>query len=401
MEDLGSEALRLVIASHTLDFRAGGAERVLRSFLSLLDASGFRAVLAVPRQAEALRGEFGDLGCPLVELPPMTQPAGRSVAEVLRLGFSLLRLNLACWLMLRRERPDVVYVNSIFALHFAALPARICGVPLVYHEHNLVSQREASLWHRLFPRLVRSAARVIAISGAVGETLRRVGVPSERVEVVHNGIAHAPQSPKAARDPASRPGFAIAQVANLHRWKGHETSLRALALLADRVPDARLVFYGRTQEADFGRELRDMATELGLSGRVEFAGFVSDVEERLPGFDCLVVASYGEPFGLVVLEAMRAGIPVVGSRAGGVPEIIRHGENGLLFDVGDAEDLAKCFERIARDPELARSLAQSGLRTVREEFSAERQARSIEAVLERAASSARNTNLAPPGQTPG
>jgi glycosyltransferase involved in cell wall biosynthesis len=387
VKDLSSEALRLVIIGHTLDFRAGGAERVLHSFLSLMDPSGFHAVLAVPRQTEALRSDFGDLGCPLVELPPMTQPSGRSLSEVLRLGFSLLRLNLACWLLLRRERPDVVYVNSIFALHFAALPARICGVPLVYHEHNLVSQREASLWHRLFPRLVRSAARVIAISRSVGATLLHVGFPPERVEVVHNGIAPAPRSPESARDPASRQGFKIVQVANLHRWKGHETSLRALALLADRVPDARLVFHGRTQEADFDRELRDMASELGISDRVDFAGFVSDVEERLPGFDCLVVASYGEPFGLVVLEAMRAGIPVVGSRAGGVPEIIRHGENGLLFDVGDAEDLANCFERIAREPELARSLAESGLRTVREEFSAERQARSIEGVLERAAAS--------------
>ncbi|MCP4040245.1 MAG: glycosyltransferase family 4 protein, partial [bacterium] len=106
-----------------------------------------------------------------------------------------------------------------------------------------------------------------------------------------------------------------------------------------------------------------------------------NLEAKLPEFDCLVLASDSEPFGLVLLEAMRAGVPVIATRAGGVPEIVRHGHDGLLFDPGDHETLARHLIRLAGDRAVARELAEHGLETLEERFSVAAQARGVAAVF--------------------
>jgi glycosyltransferase involved in cell wall biosynthesis len=102
----------------------------------------------------------------------------------------------------------------------------------------------------------------------------------------------------------------------------------------------------------------------------------------LDTFDCLVLASRAEPFGLVLLEAMRAGLPVVASNAGGVPEIITHGMNGLLFEPEDFEGLANALARIALDPETASRLRRKGKQAIVDRFSFDAQIAGIQNVFE-------------------
>jgi L-malate glycosyltransferase len=126
-----------------------------------------------------------------------------------------------------------------------------------------------------------------------------------------------------------------------------------------------------------------MVLDLNLSDCVEFGGYRTDLPLLLPSFDCLVVASRGEPFGLVLLEAMRAGVPVVASNAGGVPEIVSDGINGLLFKSGDAEDLAGALQRVAEDSALAGRLCEEGRRAIRTRFSFENQVGSMQDLFEK------------------
>lgn len=375
----------VLFVNHTLDRKAGGAEQVLSSLLTGLAPSPFALRLAAPRKADR-ENEIS----PEVErhwLPPFHMDPTRSIANLARTALSLLRANLAFGVLVRRLRPDVIYVNSIFALHFAALPALVLGVPFVYHEHNLVSQRSGSIWHRAFPLLVRRARRVVAISEAVAEELRDLGVPDEMIQVVHNAIdLPLPTVERTARDVDERP-FRVVQVANLHRWKGHATIIEAIALAAEDGLDLSATFFGREQDADFARTLRERARTRGVADRIDFQGFVPDAAARLVEFDALVLASDSEPFGLAILEGMRAEIPVVASAAGGALEIIEHGTSGLLFEPGDARALADCFRRLAEDTTLRESLVGGACTALEERFSPDAQIAGVRDALEQALSS--------------
>jgi glycosyltransferase involved in cell wall biosynthesis len=177
------------------------------------------------------------------------------------------------------------------------------------------------------------------------------------------------------------------QVANLHRWKGHATIIEAIALAAEDGLDLSATFFGREQDADFARALRERARTRGVADRIDFQGFVPDAAARLVEFDALVLASDSEPFGLALLEGMRAEIPVVASAAGGALEIIEHDTSGLLFEPGNARALADCFRRLAEDATLRESLV-SGARTALEErFSPDAQIAGVRDALEQALSS--------------
>jgi glycosyltransferase involved in cell wall biosynthesis len=131
--------------------------------------------------------------------------------------------------------------------------------------------------------------------------------------------------------------------------------------------------------------IREQASRLGLDGRVRFLGFRSDVPELMASMDAVAHTSVvAEPFGRVVVEAMMCGRPVVATRGGGVTEIIRDGETGLLVPPGDASALAAALGCILSQPALAERLAQQGREDVSRRFSLEETCRSVSALLSEA-----------------
>ncbi len=374
---------RILFTSHTLDFRAGGAERVLYDVLSRMDRERFDVSLAAARDLDGLPEQFEQLGIEPSILPPLPMISGRSLSSMAAVGLALLRLHLSLLRLLRRERPDALYVNSIFALHFAALPAALERIPLIYHEHGLARGRQASMWSKAFPWLMGKVTHSICIADAVKEQLLEVGIAPERATTIHNGLEMAGAVPPTAkqREPAAS-GFTIAQIANFLPWKGHETVIRAVGQLKQRVPGLRVVFFGHSKNPELDADLQRLVAELGIEDAVEFAGFREDVLELLPSFDCLVLASQGEPFGLVLIEAMRAGVPVIATNAGGVVEIVTHDSDGLLFEVDDDDALAHQIDRLAHDDALANRLRARGFATAKDRFSIEAQVRAIEDLIE-------------------
>lgn len=381
---------RIFFISHTLDFRRGGAERVIHDVLNRIDRARFEPVLVVARDDGEVPEAFGGLGVESRILTPLPMPPKRTMASLISTALALVRLNVALLRLLWREPASALYVNSYFALHFAVIPALIARVPVIYHEHGLARDRRHSPWSRLFPWLLRRVSHTIAITDAVKAQLVEMGLAESAVTTIHNGIEVEGASFRGEQEEGGRgvrtPGvFSIAQIANFLPWKGHETVVRALPRLRERLPGLRVVFFGQSEDPSFDahlRHLRELISRLGVGDMIEFAGFRTDVLRLLPQFDCLVLASHGEPFGLVLIEAMRAGVPVVASNAGGVPEIVTDGHDGLLFEPGDENGLADQVERLARDAELSERLARTGFKTVRERFSIGAQVRSIERVLE-------------------
>jgi L-malate glycosyltransferase len=130
--------------------------------------------------------------------------------------------------------------------------------------------------------------------------------------------------------------------------------------------------------AEYPAELRRLTDELGLDAQVSFLGQRTDVPALLPGLDVFCLASFDEPFGLVNVEAMAAGVPVVATRAGGVPEIIDDGVTGLLVDVGNDVAMADAVGRLLGDDALAGSIAQAGRAAAFRRFDISRYVREIE-----------------------
>lgn len=217
----------------------------------------------------------------------------------------------------------------------------------------------------------------IAISEAVKQVLIRGGIDSDRVHVAYSGVnpnRFLQRGP--ARDDAgaakwsAAPGVPlIVNVAALTDHKDHATLLRAAACLRDRGFQFRLVIAGT---GELETKLRQQQQEAGLVEQVTFAGFVQDVGSLLRAADLFVMSSHLEGLCTSILDAMSVGVPVVATAAGGIPEIIEAGVNGLLAKPRDAPGLTDAIHRALTDRELLAQFSQAGRQTVLNKFTADR-----------------------------
>lgn len=287
--------------------------------------------------------------------------------------------------LVRREHIDWIHTNTLKAHVIGSLVARLAGVPIVWHMRDLPSTRgDARNLLKGLARLV--SPHVIAISQAVAEDLP--AAMRAQTRVVYNGIDldafRARTAESAGPVGPDGAGPLLGAVSHLIPWKGHEVFLRAIAELAPRHPDWRFAIVGDPifQFRDERHRLEALAAELGIAERVAFAGHREDVPAVLSQLSLFVLPSLYEPFGRVLIEAMAAGLPIVASRAGGVPEIVVDGETGLLVTPGDAEALAVAIETVMGDAALAARLAKSGLERVENCFSLDATVRGVLAAYE-------------------
>ena len=281
--------------------------------------------------------------------------------------------------LLRSERFDLVHAHVYSSAAASALATAGTGTPLVVTEHT------EALWQgrngRLFSRLMyRGVARVIAVSGAIRSRLiERDGVPPARITVVPNSV---PPSRGSHGDTLPIPsdlgqGPMVGMVARLQPEKGVTNFLKAAAHVAKEFPQARFVVVG---DGPLREELFRLAEDLRVHERVLFLGFRPDAQALIKMMDVVAVPSVSEGTPLVVLEAMAAGVPVVASSVGGIPDQIRPGHEGILVPPGDPDALARALIKILREPELARRMGEAGRLRAGTEFSHENMVRKVEAI---------------------
>ena len=204
------------------------------------------------------------------------------------------------------------------------------------------------------------------------ETVRDFTVPEERVEVIPNFIDIAVYRPGLV--PSHRATLApegekiVMHISNFRAVKRAEDVVSVFAKLTAKQP-SRLVLVGDGPERP---RVLMRAEELGVRDRVMFLGKHTSVHEVLSCADLFLLPSASESFGLVALEAMACGAPVVASNVGGLPEVIEHGTSGYMFDVGDIDAMAEAGLRILGDDEHWRSLSEAGRALAEERFSSER-----------------------------
>src|SRR6266487_2334054 len=241
------------------------------------------------------------------------------------------------------------------------------------------------------------AARTIACSQFVADGFREAWRSRRVVRVVLNGLIAPPLTPSpdqlraALRIPEGATLVVLA--GRLQRWKGVHVFIEAAAQVARRRPEAHFLVVGGTLfglEKRYDHELRARVASLGLDRTVTFAGHRSDVDRFFAAADVVVHASIEpEPFGMVLVEAMAWGKPVIASDSGGPREIVRHGETGLLVPPNDPALLARALVTLIEDSELRDRMGKAGAARFKEAFLASRMTRELEEAYEQVASNGR------------
>ena len=262
---------------------------------------------------------------------------------------------------LREVRPAIVHWHAARAHALGAIASLLVPGPARVLSRRVVFPVRRSIGSRLL--YARPIDRIVAISEAVRDALVRSGLDRAGIDVVPSGIEIPPPGDPATRD-ALRRSLGSAEeevvgitVAALDDGKGHRELLRALADTAERAPRLRLWIAG---DGPRKHELESEAGRLGLGRRVQFLGFRADISSLLQAADLFCLATRSEGLGSSVLEAMAAGLPVLATRVGGVPEIVEEGRTGILVDLDHPADLAEALVRMTEDRGTRERMGQEG-----------------------------------------
>lgn len=284
---------------------------------------------------------------------------------------------------LRAWKPDLVHSNSL-AVSIGWRAATALGVPHVWHAREFPEQHYGLTYdagRSAYGRALRSANRVVAISKALKEDLLDHDVKADRIDVVANGVFSASTyASLAQRERRPDPSvFTFFQMGLLHPSKGQTETVRALALVREKRPEARLIIAGTGRD----RDLLAAIIRTRQQDAVELPGYVEDPISTMLRCDAFVSASHWEAFGRSMVEAMACRLPVIGHASGGTPEIVEDGMTGLLYKK-DERDLSAAMLKLIDDRDAARAMGEKGHAAARDRFTVETSAQAFKRSLDQA-----------------
>lgn len=346
----------------------GGAPNVVLSIAEGMAKKGHSCELATGvetgREGELL-SRAKELGLKVIHIPSLVREV-RPARDLAAL-FELMRV-------IATGRYDVVHTHTSKAGLLGRVAAKLAGVRAIVHSPhghifaplaNIPGVSGRPVMKKIFYWVERVAARFCDHIVCLSENEKRellgmhLAMPG-RVSVIRNAVDVAALREAAGRNcerklrlPAS--SFVIGVAGRLTAEKGVSVLLTAMKEVLVRVPGARLVIAGDGPER---AALEQQARDLGIADAVDFLGMRTDLPRVLATLDVFVLPSLYEGFGLVLLEAMAVGTPVIATRVGGVPEVVEDGVTGLLVPPADPGKLAKAILRLERDAELAETLVK-------------------------------------------
>jgi len=334
----------------------GGAERSLLGLLEALDRRQVAPYLAAPDDG-ALAEAARELAIPLHPLPPCRLRRPKYPWDVLSAFRTFQRYSHSLRQACRAVQPDLIHANSLIGAWAAT---RVSRAPVIWHCRDLRSS--PPVMQAVRPKV----ARVIAISQAVASYVQATAPQGAPLRVIYNGFTardvHVSRRRSQVREEWEMGPDTplVGCMGQLVPWKRQDVLLRAMPEILAAAPQARLVMMGADtfdEHPEYVRSLQALAAELGVAGRVVWAGFVEHPADALAALDVLVHPAEQEPFGRVVLEAIALGVPVVAVNQAGPAEIIEDGRSGLLAPPGDAAAMAERIIRLLQDEDLRESIS--------------------------------------------
>jgi glycosyltransferase involved in cell wall biosynthesis len=390
---------RVLYCESNVDGTIGGSHYCLLYLVENLDQAQFEPIVVFHQDHPLVERFRESAETHVLELPtPFTfGPLRRGFGKrhrLLALPLTLVQrtINLRGWIKLvrsyarfmRERKIRIVHLNnSIIRHHDWMAAALMTGTPCLTHERGI------NRWYSPASKfLSRRLHGVISMSQSIRDFMVAGGVDVSNVHVMYDGINPAKLRREKDAD-AVRAALGLAPqrpvvgiVGNVRHWKGQEVVIRAAGRLVKRYPDLACLIVGATAPVDapYEERLRTLVRDEGLGANVIFCGYQKFPADFVNVMDVVIHASVEpEPFGMVVLEAMGMRKPLVGSRAGGVPEMVVEGVTGYTFPPGDDEALATRLDELLSDPARARAMGEAGHARVVADFSVEKYADEVEA----------------------
>jgi len=337
-------------------------EKLHYTFLAHEIGFGGLEIQTVKRAADALqRGERSLLVSP-TDWPVQRYARSLNVPVAhLKMRYPYLNLVAACKLgrIMQRAHSNVCVVTSTRNLSVAIL-ARDLSAPnlaVVLYQQIGFSREKKDLFHNW---LYRSLDGAVVLTNRMRKTLsEKTILPIEKAQAIPYGLDLEAYDPNNHKKPDTRrrfglpqDGFIIGLVGRIAPEKGQKIAIQAFAKAA--IPNSTLVLCGgcSVKLQDYLESLKRASRDLGVEESVRFFPFTEEIPMLMNSLDLFLLPSEAETFGLVNIEAMASGVPVIATEAGGVPEIIQHGENGMLFRPGDAEAAAGFIKLLAENHDL-------------------------------------------------
>ncbi len=269
---------------------------------------------------------------------------------------------------------DIIHMHWAKDLALAVLAKKFsqCKPKLVYTRHMEISGNKNDLYHRL---MYSNVDMLICITRRLrDQAVLRLPVDTNRVKVLYYGTPTITQSNDICnliREKCSidKQAFLIGMVGRLEPPKGQHILIKAIAELhTSKAKRVDVLFIGQGKTSDYQNSLIDLSQKLNVHNQIHFYGFHPDPPSLMVCFDLVVLTTFKETFGLVLIEAMSAGTAVIGTEAGGVLEIIDDGNTGFLVEPGNVKELANVIEKLVEDPIVRKTVATNGQKFARSKF---------------------------------
>jgi glycosyltransferase involved in cell wall biosynthesis len=276
----------------------------------------------------------------------------------------------------KRHDVKIVHLNNILGSQLAGiLSAKLLKVPCVAHLRDF---EEVDFITRFYARMIEHH---IAISFAIKENLLQLRVPEDKISVVHDAIDLETFNENVSfeylvdefRIKKGKKLFGI--FGRIIEWKGIKEFVRAVERVIGEVPKAKAFVVGSPSDGtqDYYDEVVDLVDRLGLNKKVIFTGYRTDIPAIMKLMNVVIHSSIRpEPFGMILIEAMAMGKPVVATKAGGPLDIVVHGKTGFLVSPRNSEEMSKAIIRLLQDPSLCHKMGNNGEIRVRNSFCKER-----------------------------
>jgi len=354
------------------DLKIGGLERIIASIVLALNRDRYEAKVWCLAEGGQIAEELIDQG---VEVKMLGMRSYYNPLQIMTLSR-----------LLRNEKINILHTHGYFGSTFGRVAAIFARVPVVlvhvhstyygYKKRNIVIEKLLSFF----------TDKTICVSEAVKRFVVEIeGIAEKKTCLIHNGV-EIPGTFEA--DPSvNRNSFSFSEedyvaitIASLTPNKGHRVLIDAIKIISPKYNDLRLLIVGDGPLRD---NLGAYAEELQLSSKIVFTGQRDDINLLLKLADIFILPSMErEGLGIAIIEAMAVGLPVIGTRLGGIPEVIEEDVNGLLFAPGNSEELAAAIEKLIAAPAIREKMGRMGRGIYEEKFTAEKMITNIESLYD-------------------
>jgi len=358
----------------------GGAETSLYHLVRGLDTDRYVPLVFCPEPGLLVE----KLAAEQISTKVAPLPAWRKSKSLLSRSTALRRLTR----LAEENRIQLIHSNTIWINPYAQKVGENLKIPVICHLRDLVRRDQVKKY------ALDKVDIIIPISNAVRKPLEEAGIEGAKIRRIYNGVD---VSMFAHRKDVLREDFPIrgylvgivGQLSPRSQWKGQRDFIQAAARVIQHRSDVHFAVVGgdnspasASSYMSYIRELKKLAGDLGIADRVIFTGFRTDIPDVMTSLDILVSASWAEPFGRVIIEAMAAGKPVIATMSGGAPEIVQDGITGVLVPPRDPQAIARAALRMLQDSKIRQEMGRAGQRRAQEHFSLDRNIRETQAVYE-------------------